>query len=458
MPSGHWRGSSQGELFAPSPRPVNLDPMHPLVRIADQLDWTELEVLVQKVRRRKLKNGAGRPPHLRELIGTVIFAAWRKKPYRELHDQILYYAPARYLCALSDSDWTPAFTTIQDFHQLIGEEGIALINDWVLRLAIVKKLADPKILVADTTAQEAAIPYPNEVGLMAAFMTTMAMATRRASGALRKLSKWAHQKMETVKQKVRHHRFFAKSKEERLKRTQEIARIVGIVQGRVGKALRFPAGKVKKQGKVAQSKIRQLHSTMTALLPQIHHWIKTGFVARGKIINLHIPSLYSIVRGKVGKPVEFGLKWGISRLGGGFIRATRAKDRSHLQDHAFVPRAVDDQVMTFGQVPRSFGYDRGGYSRANIAKLRAKGIRNIAIAPTGRSKWLVAGRIKKRLMSERAQVEGCIGAIKSPRYGFNRPAARSVEMMGVCGQRAVLGFNLSKLIREIDKKRMPSVT
>jgi hypothetical protein len=52
-----------------------------------------------------------------------------------------------------------------------------------------------------------------------------------------------------------------------------------------------------------------------------------------------------------------------------------------------------------------------------------------------------------------AQVEGSIGTIKSNKYGFNRPAARSAAMMGVCGQRAVLGLNLTKLLRGVAKKR-----
>ena len=55
--------------------------------------------------------------------------------------------------------------------------------------------------------------------------------------------------------------------------------------------------------------------------------------------------------------------------------------------------------------------------------------------------------MKDKLVRERAQVEGGIGAIKNGRYGFNLPAARSAAMMGVCGQRAVLGLNLNKLVR-----------
>jgi membrane-associated phospholipid phosphatase len=44
--------------------------------------------------------------------------------------------------------------------------------------------------------------------------------------------------------------------------------------------------------------------------------------------------------------------------------------------------------------------------------------------------------MKEKLVSERAQVEGGIGAVKSSRYNFHRPRARSVRMMGACGQLA----------------------
>ena len=52
-----------------------------------------------------------------------------------------------------------------------------------------------------------------------------------------------------------------------------------------------------------------------------------------------------------------------------------------------------------------------------------------------------------------AQIEGGIGTLKCPKYGFNRPAARSAAMMSACGQLAVLGFNVNKLIRELAKRQ-----
>ena len=84
---------------------------HRLVRLTHELDWTELEEVVEGIRARKLKN-AGPPPHLRALIGAVVFRATRRITYRETEDQIRHYAPARYLCGLTEPEWSPDANTI----------------------------------------------------------------------------------------------------------------------------------------------------------------------------------------------------------------------------------------------------------------------------------------------------------------------------------------------------------
>lgn len=151
--------------------------------------------------------------------------------------------------------------------------------------------------------------------------------------------------------------------------------------------------------------------------------------------------------------MEFGLNWGITRLRGGFLLATLAKNKGELHDSKFAVRAVEDHIAKFGKAPRAYAYDRGGWSASNVKRLRALGVKDIGLAPRGRSQWLVSGKMKETLVSERAQVEGGIGTIKCGKYGFNKPSARSATTMGACGQRAVLGYNLNKLIRGIAAKR-----
>lgn len=452
-------GSRQGELIPRSKRPViQIDPDHPLVQLTDRLDWTELLERVDRFRIEKMKNAAGRPPHLRALTGAIIVMANRRQPYREVEDQIKHYGPARYLCGLTETDWTPDHRTIHDFSKMLGEEGHRMINEYVVGNAVEEDLADLTLAVADTTAQEAAIPYPNEMGLMSQFLNSVGGASRRAGSGLKRFVKKVKGKIKKAKRNIREYRLFAKTQKAKKKLMEEVVGVVESVQDQLEKTFlemteRAERG-LRKYGKVAFAKVVNLHETMKDLLPQIRKWLSTGKVATGKIVSLHIPQVYSIVRGKVGKKVEFGLRWGITRLKGGFVLGTVAKRRGDVMDSRFALEAVQDLKEKYGKVPKAYAYDRGGYSAKNISELRRMGVKQVGVAPRGKARWRVGGKVKEKLVSERAQVEGSIGTFKSNKYGFNRPGARSVEMMGACGQRAMLGFNLNKLMRELRKKEM----
>jgi molybdopterin converting factor small subunit len=393
----------QPELLPRSKTPtIAIADTHRLVQIADTLDWDELQQRVQEIRLAKLKNGAGQPPHLRATLGAMVLMATRKLTYREAEDLIQYYAPARYLCGLTESNWTPDFTTIQDFTELMGEKGIKLINQHVVHMAVKHKLADPCTLVADTTAQEASMPYPNEMGLMSGFLTSVASAARTVGRGLKGFVQQTESQFKAAKQKAREYRLFAKTKESKDRVMKQMAAIVEKLNDHLGKALGEAAAqreRLHKYGIVAKTKLGQLQATMSKLLPQIRYWIRTGYVASGKIINLHIPQLYSIVRGKVGKPVEFGLSWGITRLAGGYLLATLAQDRRELVDTKFAVRAVKDHIALFGQAPQAYAYDRGGYSAQNVSALKKLGVKDVGLAPRGRTQWSVSGVVRQRLVA-----------------------------------------------------------
>jgi len=448
----------QGELIPRSMSPViGIDPNHRLVKLTEQLNWDELVDLVQGIRAGKLKSAAGRPPHLRPLVGVLVLRATRRMTYRDTEDQVRYYAPARYLCALTETDWTPDTNTICDFEKLLGEDGVKLVNEYIVRQAVELGLADPTVAVADTTAQEAAIPYPNEMGLLSSFLSRVASAASAAGGVLKGFVEKAQETFSTAKKKFREYRLFAKEKSKAAKdeMTAKMVELVEHLQSQLGSALesaRQTAGRLGSRGRQNLKKLKRLHEVVGKLTPQIRYWLKTGFVAAGKIVSLQIPEVYTIVRGKVGKKVEFGLQWGVTRLGGGFLLATMGLRRGDVHDQRYVVGAVRELVALLGKAPTKYAYDRGGDSPKGLEKLGALGVEHIGVAPQGRRPWSVSGKMKDELVAERAKVEGGIGAVKSGRYGFNRPAAHSAEKMGVCGQRAVLGFNLNKLVRELAKR------
>jgi hypothetical protein len=308
--------SRQAELFpCPKRSVIEIAPTHRLVMITEETDWTELEEIVQAIRRSKLKNEAGRPPHLRALIGALVFRALRRMTYRETEDQIRHYAPARYLCGLTETDWTPDANTIQDFEQLLGEDGVKKLNEHVVQWAAEEKLADPTVVVADTTAQEAAVPYPNEMRLMATFVSAIAAASKNVGAALQGFVKRAGGLFQAAKTKLREFRLFAKTKSKaaRNRLVSAVASIVEKVQRGLSAGLEQASRtthRLTKFRKAAWRKLQRLHGTMQTLLPQIRYWLRTGFVAKNKIVSLYIPEIYAILRGKIGKPIEFGLNWG----------------------------------------------------------------------------------------------------------------------------------------------------
>jgi len=447
--------NSQRELFPSTLEAmVMVDPNHRLVQLTDLIDWTQLIALAQDIRSRKLKNNAGKPPHLRELMGALVLRSINTMTYRETEDQIRYHVPSRYLCGLMQSSWTPDHNTIQDFEQLLGEGGVRLINEFAVKLAVSKGFANPTMVVADTTAQEAMAPYPNEMGLMASFIKGMNKAAKGAGKIFHKMVENTQKTIEAAKKKYREYHLFGKekSKQAKGKLVSEMVRLIETVHQALGKSLQLAQQQGKKfkgQTKKAYNTLVKLHATMEKLLPQIEYWLKTGKVVSGKIISMYIPELYSIVRGKVGKKVEFGLQWGMTRLGGGFLMATMGLTHRLVADARYAIDAVKQIKEIFGVIPKKYGYDRGGYSQENVEALREMGVKEIGVAPRGQAQWEVQGAVKDALVRERAQVEGCIGVLKQRKYGFNRPQVRSVGMMGVCGQRAVLGFNLNKLLREV---------
>ncbi len=436
---------------------IAVDPEHPLIQLEQSLDWEEVLDFVEDLRRERVKSPAGRRPHLRALTGAVLMGSVMKHTYRFEADLIRHFGPARYLCGLTETDWSPAKSTLWDFMKLLGEDGLRELNEFVVKMAIEKGFTKKDLLAADTTAQEAAIPHPNEMGLMASFLKGAQQASEKLGGTFRTFLSATRADFQKAKVKLREYRLFAKTKASKDRLMKQTVSLVRRVQKRLEASIesaRLRQQPLVKYQKVAFRKAQQLGATVKLLLPQILSWLRTGFVAANKIINLHIPELYSVVRGKVGKAVEFGLNWGIARLRGGYLLARRSAHKKELLDTRWAIRAVDDHIGLFGKAPREFAYDRAADAKEVFATLKERGVKRLGIARKGKAPWLVAGTVRKRLISERAQVEAGIGTIKSHRYGFNKPQARTLKMMGVRGQAAVLGLNLHLLMRDLNRKRL----
>ena len=87
----------------------------------------------------------------------------------------------------------------------------------------------------------------------------------------------------------------------------------------------------------ASEQYRQALEYYRLMLSQIRHWMRTGFHRPGKYLSLWEKNARAITRNKAGKMVEFGRRWFITRLAGGYIIGAPCKKLGSDADTGIVP-------------------------------------------------------------------------------------------------------------------------
>jgi IS5 family transposase len=387
------------------------------------------------------------------LIGAVAVRSLKGCDYRTTEDLIKNYLPARYMCNLENSTWTPDHNTIWVYETMLGVEGIKEVTDYVLRAAAKSGYADPKGLCSDTTAQEANIPYPNEVGHMNSFLkslqSNLATLGKNAKALPRKIISGIKSKFSEVAKKVRSHRLFAKTQDAKKIINEELFALTSSMVSGLGDLLTeldLKKNQIKGSGKTALNNLGLIFNNMNLMLPQILTWITKGKVVSGKIISLFNTEFRAIKRGKMGKKVEFGLKYGINQIRGGYVSIFTM---CHMMGHdaEYSVQAIKEHIRIFGQPPKDYGFDRGGWSQEHLKEIKKLKVKNIAVSPKGKSKWLVGPQIQEKMISERTQVEGKIGTMKS--FGFNKPKAKTNPAVIRTALMAGLCLNLKRFAKDL---------
>lgn len=115
--------------------------------------------------------------------------------------------------------------------------------------------------------------------------------------------------------------------------------------------------------------------------------MKTGNVARQKILHPGSTQARSIVKKSAGKKVAFGLKGLINRSAGGYIFGNVVDARA---DERKLPlAALQTYREGFGEQasPEMAVYDRGGSCAQTVEKLQKAGVKKVGIQPAGKAPW-----------------------------------------------------------------------
>lgn len=167
-----------------------------------------------------------------------------------------------------------------------------------------------------------------------------------------------------------------------------------------------------------------------------------------RIVSITQPHIRPIVRGKAGKPVEFGAKLSVSCFDN-YVFLSRLSWDNYNESGDFKTQIEEYKLLT-GYYPLSVHVDRIYRTRENRGWCKQRGIR-ISGQPLGRPPKNLSKEIKKQGRDDerfRNAIEGKFGQAKR-RYGLNRIMSKLAQISETSIAITFLVINLSTLLRQV---------
>ncbi len=412
--------------------------------MAEFLPWEILASTANEYRSKTTNIENGRPLNLRVHLGAYIAQSMNNLTDRMTEDLVRYHGGVRILCGLEESSETIDHTSIEKFRNSLGKEGAEALNQQIVQAAVLKSFTGSQLCSSDTTAQQSPIAHPTEVG-------HLKNIADKLTGIGTKIKKGLRESLETLQEKAKEIfteiRLFTRgTKETALEKKKKLSKKL---HKNVSKMCKIVEEALEGMTLKAKSRYQADVEFYRKMLSQIIKWLNTGNHPANKIISLWEREARSISRGKIAKTVEFGRRWIITRLTGGYIIGSPVQKLGGGNDVAIADEVLINFLDTFGEVPKTFVYDRGGDGPDNHELLDNLGIKNNCIFPKGNKRLDVGPKLFTEAKRERALSEAAIATVKHAKYGFDKPRARSSESCALKGQMAIFGANMTKFCNDL---------
>ncbi len=322
------------------------------------------------------------------------------------------------------------FTTFCTLKNYIKPDTWKDVNELLARAAVDAELIDGQQLRLDTTAVETNIHWPSDSSLLWDSYRTLARyieqvrAIEPAAVGDRRLST---RKAKKLQQKIA--RTASKSAAAREMLETLYTKLIRLVEGIVDWSAEVAGALVRDLARDGYHPLEQ--AARTFLVEQIRHYRglakrvvdqarrrvihKEAVPNEEKIFSIFEPHTELLIRGKSGKPVEFGHMIQIQQVDGKFITDYDVFERKPTETRLVQP-AIESHRRLFGKYPDTLAADKGYYENMDqIDGLREK-IAVVGIAKKGK-------RTEEQMQREsdpafrhaqrfRAGVEGTISFLK----------------------------------------------
>jgi IS5 family transposase len=417
------RDDRQRDLLRPALDRI-IDMGHPLVRLAEQIDWDFLDGRFASV----CAAGPGQPPlptrlvaglfilkHMHGLSDEVLCARWVENPYFQ------YFCGEQSFCHRLPFDRS----SLTRWRQRLGEAELQALLQESLRVAhATGALAtrDLERVAVDTTVQPKAVAHPTDARLMHRALEKLVALAERSGVKLRQSYRRVAKRAAIMVGRYTHAHQFKRARRE-----------LKFLRTRLGRVIRDIGRKI--AGDPA------LEQRFAELLSRARQVRSQDQRRRGwKLYSLHAPEVECIGKGKARAPYEFGCKVSVatpvtSPKGGQFVLHAKALHGNPFDGHTLGPVVADMERLT-GVTARRIHVDKGyrGHSHPNRFRV-----------------W-ISGQIRRttkairREMKRRAAVEPVIGHLKDGHLlGRNHLKGRDGDRINAV--LAAAGFNFHLLVR-----------
>jgi IS5 family transposase len=417
------RDERQKDLFRP-PLDKIIDLGHPLVKLAERIDWRFLEARWSAV----YEAGPGQPPlpvrlvaglfilkHMHNLSDEALCERWVENPYYQ------------YFCGEHVFRHELPFdrSSMSRWRGRLGAEQIAALIQESLAVAHKTGAIETKDLqrvVVDTTVQPKAIAHPTDARLTHRALIKLVTLARDEGVELRQSYLRVAKRAAIMVGRYAHAHQFKRAR-----------RALKFLRTRLGRVVRD-----------IRRKIEGNDALETRFAPLLDLALKVMFQdqrRRGrKVYALHAPEVECIGKGKARSPYEFGCKVSVATpvtqpKGGQFVLHAQALHGNPFDGHTLGPVVADLEKLTGVEVER-IHVDKGYRGHTYPNKFRV---------------W-ISGQVRRvtatirREMKRRAAVEPVIGHLKSD-HRLDRNYLKGYKGDRINAVLAAAGFNFRLLLR-----------
>jgi IS5 family transposase len=409
----------------------------------------------------------GRPSIPIEVYLRLMFLKFRYRlGYESLCAEVADSIGWRQFTRIGIDGRVPHPTTLMKITTRCGSEVVEQLNEALLAKASEARLLRVGKVRADTTVVSANVDYPTDLGLLAKAVrrTARIVARVKAAGAATRTrcpdhSRAAGRGARQIASKLRLRGAQAKDEAKQViaqataavaKLAQSSAHDAAAVLRNARRALRTATGQRAGRLRRAVNELATSIEVTTVVVAQARSRL-AGVMPNSatRVVSLHDRDARPIVRGRIGKPVEFGYKAQVVDNTDGVILDYTVEQGNPADAPQLAP-AIARITARAGQPPAAVTADRG-YGEARVeTDLHTLGVRTVVIprkgAP-GPARQAVEHRPSFRtLVKWRTGCEGRIAHLKR-RSGWDRTLLDGLTGTRTWCGHGVLAHNLTKISR-----------